>query len=58
MDCLHIGSSGQRMQRFSKLTGSYTRTALTQKLRRGIDEGNRYALAGINTAKIARRTSN
>jgi hypothetical protein len=48
------------MQRFSKSTGSYTRTALTQKLRRGIDEGNGCGLAleGTSTAEIARRMSN
>src|ERR1700731_4865068 len=39
------------------LTSSYTRTALTQKLRRVIDEGIGYGLAleGISAADVARR---
>lgn len=42
------------------LTSSYTRTALTQKLRRVIDEGVGYGLAleGISAADVARRASN
>jgi hypothetical protein len=41
-------------------TSSYTRTALTQKLRRVIDEGIGYGLAleGISAAEVARRMSN
>jgi hypothetical protein len=39
------------------MTSSYTRTALTQKLRRVIDEGAGYGLAleGISAADVARR---
>ena len=39
------------------LTSSYTRTALTQRLRRVIDEGIGYGLAleGISAADVARR---
>jgi enoyl-CoA hydratase/carnithine racemase len=38
------------------LTGRYTRIALTQKLRRIIDEGSGYGLAleGISAADVAR----
>lgn len=41
------------------LTGRYTRIALTQKLRRLIDEGTGYGLAleGISAADVARRMS-
>ena len=39
------------------LTSSYTRIALTQKLRRLVDEGTGYGLAleGITAADVARR---
>jgi enoyl-CoA hydratase/carnithine racemase len=42
------------------LTSSYTRTALTQRLRRIFDEGVGYGLAleGISAADVARHASN
>ena len=46
----------ERLVKLPPLTSSYTRIALTQKLRRIIDEGVGYGLAleGISAADIAR----
>ena len=46
----------ERLVKLPPLTSSYTRIALTQKLRRIIDEGVGYGLAleGISAADVAR----
>ncbi len=48
-----------KLARLPPLTSSYTRIALTQKLRRIIDEGGGYRLAfeGISAADAARSMS-
>ncbi|MEZ5577300.1 MAG: enoyl-CoA hydratase/isomerase family protein, partial [Candidatus Competibacteraceae bacterium] len=46
----------ERLAKLPPLTSRYTRIALTQKLRRIIDEGIGYGLAleGISAAEVAR----
>ena len=51
-----VGSEGDGIAKLPPLTASYTRVALTQKLRRLVDESVGYGLAleGISAADVAR----
>lgn len=53
---LNIRQGEQKTGRLPPLTSRHTRIALTQKLRRIVDEGAGYGLAleGISTAEVAR----